>query len=310
MRRYLVRRLLHAVVVLFLLSIIVFAIARLSGSPADVMLPIDATPAQRAALTHEFGLDRSWLVQYGQFVRHAVRGDFGTSTRFQAPALRLVIDRAPASAELALVAVVLALLVGIPLGVVAALRRDTFVDHAATAVTALAQATPTFWLAILLILWFGVDLHVLPLSGKHGVSSFVLPAISLSIVPLVGIARLTRSSMIGVLPQDYVRAARAKGLHERSVITWYVLRNALLPVVTITGITLGQLLSGAVIVEQIFAWPGIGRLAIDAIEARDYPVVQTVTIVSASLFILMNIAVDLLYMRLDPRIRQRTLSRT
>ncbi|HZQ88538.1 MAG TPA: ABC transporter permease [Gaiellaceae bacterium] len=310
MRRYLVRRLLHALVVLFLLSIIVFVIARLSGSPADVMLPIDAKPAERAAVTHRFGLDRPWPIQYWKFVRHAVHGDFGTSTRFQAPALRLVIDRAPASIELALAAVFLALLIGIPLGVVAALKRGTAVDHAATAVTAVAQATPTFWLGIVLILWFGVSLHVLPLSGKNGISSFILPAVTLCVVPLVGIARLTRSSVISVLPQDYVRAARAKGLHERSVVWRYVLRNALLPIVTITGITLGQLLSGAVIVEQIFAWPGIGRLAIDAIQARDYPVVQTVTIVSASLFIVINIVVDLVYMRLDPRIRQRMLART
>lgn len=308
MRRYLVRRLLHAVVVLWLLTMIVFVIARLSGSPADVMLPIDASPAQRAALTHRYGLDRSWPSQYATFLRHAVSGDFGTSTRFQAPALRLVLERAPASAELALAAVLLALLVGLPLGVVAALRRGSFVDYAASSVTALAQATPTFWLGILLILWFGVDLHVLPLSGKSGPSSFILPAITLSIVPLVGIARLTRSSVIGVLPQDYVRAARAKGLRERTVVNRYVLRNALLPVVTITGITLGQLLSGAVIVEQIFAWPGIGRLAIDAISARDYPVVQTVTLVSASLFVIVNIFVDLIYMKLDPKIRQATLA--
>ena len=308
MRRYLVRRLLHAITVLWLLSMIVFVIARLSGSPADVMLPIDASPAQRAAVTHQFGLDRPWPAQYVTFVDRAFHGDFGTSTRFQAPALRLVLDRAPASAELALAAVLLALIVGIPLGVVAAIRRGTLLDYLSTTFTAVAQATPTFWLGILLILWFGVGLHVLPLSGKSGISSFVLPTITLSIVPLVGIARLTRSSVIGVMPQDYVRAARAKGLRERAVVMHYILRNALLPVVTITGITLGQLLSGAVIVEQIFAWPGIGRLAIDAISARDYPVVQTVTIISGALFILVNVLVDLIYMRLDPRIRQRVLA--
>jgi peptide/nickel transport system permease protein len=301
--RYLVRRLLQAVLVVWLVTVIVFVIARLSGNPVDLLLPIDAPRSDRAALIHHFGLDRPWPVQYAKFVGNAVRGDFGRSTRFQAPAMRLVLDRLPATIELAFAAVLIALLVGIPLGILGALRHGRLGDLLATSLVTLAQATPAFWLGILLVLWFGVSLEWLPLSGDSGFKSLILPAVTLSIVPLVPIARMTRSSLIGVLPQDYVRTARAKGLREHTVVTRYVLRNGLIPVVTIGGLLLAELLSGAVIVEQVFAWPGIGRLAVASIEARDFAVVQAVTLFTAAAFVGINLIVDLVYVVLDPRIR-------
>jgi peptide/nickel transport system permease protein len=304
MRRYVLRRLLQALIVVWLLTIVVFAIARLSGNPADLMLPQEATQKERAELIHELGLDQSQLTQYWKFISGAVRGDFGESLRFHAPAMDLVLDRMPATIELATTSLLLALVLGLVLGVAAALRHGRAPDYVITGLVTLGQATPSFWLGILLILYFGVHLELLPIAGRSGVDSLIMPAVTLSIVPLVGIARLTRSSVVGVLPQDYVRTARAKGLRRHSVLGRHVLRNALVPVVTLAGISLAELLSGAVITEQIFAWPGIGRLAIESISARDYPVIQAVTLVTATIVVAMNLVIDLFYFLLDPRIRQ------
>lgn len=303
MRRYIARRLAQAVVVLVLLTVIVFAISRLSGSPVDLLLPQGAGPQQRAVLTRDLGLDKPLPVQYGTFVWNAVQGDFGRSVRFQAPAMQLVLDRLPATIELAFAALGLAVLIGIPLGTLAALRNGRLSDYAATTVLALGQASPSFWIGILLILAFGVKLQWLPFAGNQGIDSLILPAITLSIVPLVNIARVTRSSVLGVLPQDYVRTAEAKGLRRHTVVLRHIVRNGLIPVVTVGGIVLGQALSGAVITEQIFAWPGIGSLAIQAIEARDYAVVQAVTLITAVFVIALNLLVDFSYFALDPRIR-------
>lgn len=303
MTRYVLRRLGQAAVVLLLITVIVFGVSRLSGSPVDLLLPQGAGPEQRAALTEELGLDRPLVIQYGTFLFDAVRGDFGDSTRFQAPALQLVLDRLPATIQLALVALGLALVVGLPLGTLAALRHGRPTDYAATTLLTLGQASPSFWVGILLILAFGVKLKLLPFSGIQGPESIVLPAVTLSIVPLVNIARVTRSSVLGVLPEDYVRTARAKGLRRHTVVLRHVVRNGLIPVVTIAGIVLGQALSGAVITEQIFSWPGVGALAIESIEARDYAVVQAVTMVAAVFVVGLNLLVDLSYFALDPRIR-------
>jgi peptide/nickel transport system permease protein len=301
--RYLVRRLIQSVVIVFLVTAIVFGIARLSGSPADLMLPQGAGPEQRAQLVREYGLDQPLPLQYVYFLANAARGDFGQSIRFRAPAMELVLDRLPATIELAVAALAIAVVFGIPLGTLAALRHRTRVDYLVTSFLTLGQATPSFWLGILLILYVGVELAWLPISGRDGWQSLVLPAITLSIVPLVSIARLTRSSLIAIVPQDYVRTARAKGLKRRTIIRSYILRNGLIPVVTIAGVSMAELLSGAVITEQIFAWPGIGRLAIESIYARDYPVVQAVAIVTAAIVVSMNLVVDMLYFFLDPRIR-------
>ncbi len=303
MRRYVVRRLLQAGAVLLLLTLVVFGISRLSGSPVDVMLPQGAGPEQRAALVQQLGLDRSLPEQYWTFLSNAVQGDFGQSVRFQAPALRLVLDRLPATIELAFAALALAVFIGVPLGTLAALRHGRPSDYVTTSLLTFGQAAPSFWVGILLILVFGVKLRALPFTGNEGLQSLILPAITLCLVPLVSIARVTRSSVLGVLPQDYVRTARAKGLREPAVVTRHVVRNGLIPVVTVGGIVLGQALSGAVITEQIFSWPGIGSLAIQAIQARDYAVVQAVTLVAAVFVVVLNLLVDFSYFALDPRIR-------
>ena len=303
MGRYVRRRLLQAVAVLFLLTVIVFAISRLSGSPVDLMLPQGAGPEQRSALVRELGLDEPLPVQYGTFLVNAVQGDFGTSVRFQTPAMDLVLDRLPATIELALASLALAIVIGVPLGTLAALRQGRPSDYVTTSLLTLGQAAPSFWVGILLILIFGVELRLLPFSGNTGLTSLILPAVTLSLVPLVNIARVTRSSVLGVLPEDYVRTARAKGLRQRAVVGRHVVRNGLIPVVTVGGIVLGQTLSGAVITEQIFSWPGIGALAIEAIQARDYAVVQAVTLISAVFVVGLNLLVDFSYFGLDARIR-------
>jgi peptide/nickel transport system permease protein len=232
-----------------------------------------------------------------------VRGDFGESIRFQTAALPLVLSHMPATIELALASLAIAVVIGVPLGVFAALRHGRLADILTTTVLALAQAMPSFWLAILLILWLGVDLQLLPIEGRSGFESLIMPAVTLSTLPLVTFARITRSSVISVLPQDYVRTARAKGMRRHTVLLRHVLRNGLVPLVTVGGITVGQLLSGAVITEQIFTWPGVGWLTIQAIEARDYPVVQAVTLLTGAIIVGLNLLVDFAYFALDPRIR-------
>jgi peptide/nickel transport system permease protein len=303
MRRYLVRRLLQGVAVLWLLTVIVFVISRLSGSPADLLLPQGAPQSERVALIHDLGLDRPLPLQYLTFLEHAVQGDFGRSIRFQTGAGALVVSHMPATIELAVASLTLAILIGIPLGVLAALFRGRVLDYVTTTVLTIGQAVPSFWLAILLILWLGVDLRLLPIGGRSGFESLIMPAVTLAVVPLVTVARITRSSVSSVLPQDFVRTAEAKGLRRRSVLTRHVLRNGLIPVVTVGGIAMGQLLSGAVITEQIFTWPGVGWLTIQAIEARDYAVVQAATLLAAAIIVGLNLLVDFLYLVLDPRIR-------
>lgn len=302
-RRYIIRRLLQAIVVLWLVTVVVFAISRLSGSPVALLVPPGAPPAQRIALSHELGLDQPWPVQYGKFVVNAVQGDFGTSTRFQAPAMQLVLDRLPATIELAFAALVLAVVIGLLTGTLAGLRHGRPEDYATTSVLTLGQAAPSFWVGILLILLFGVTWRLLPFAGNQGFESLILPAVTLALVPLVNIARVTRSSVIGVLPEDYVRTAHAKGLRPPAIVVRHVLRNGLIPVVTIGGVVTGELLSGAVITEQIFSWPGIGALAIQSIEARDYAVVQAVTLVTSVIVVGLNLLVDFSYFLIDPRIR-------
>jgi peptide/nickel transport system permease protein len=249
------------------------------------------------------GLDAPLPVQYVRFLARALEGDFGVSIRFRQPAFRLVLERVPATAELALASLALGILVGVPLGVLAAVRYRAWPDIVVLSATSVGQSLPAFWVGILFILFFGVSLRWLPVSGREGLSSLVLPALSLGLLPIVSISRLTRSSMLDVLRQDYVRTGRAKGLVEYTVVFRHGLRNALLPVVTLVGLQLGALLSGAVITEQVFAWPGIGRLAVDAIYNRDYPVVQAAAVVGSTFIVAINLLVDFVYTWLDPRIR-------
>ncbi len=281
----------------------VFLLVHLSGDPALLMLPMEATPEDIARFRDAMGFNDPLYIQYLRFLKNALQGDFGESLRIGQPAFSLVLERLPATLELTFASIFIAVLVGVPAGILAASRRYTSWDTAAMGGAVLGQAVPVFWLGIMLILLFGVTLGWFPTHGRGTLSHLVLPAVALSSFSTASIARLTRSAMLETLEQDYVRTAWSKGLPGRVVILIHALRNALIPVVTIIGIQFGILLGGAVITETIFAWPGVGRLVIQAVYGRDFPVVQAVVIVVASGFVLINLFVDIIYMLLDPRIR-------
>jgi peptide/nickel transport system permease protein len=231
------------------------------------------------------------------------RGDFGQSFQYRAPALTVVVERLPATLQLALAAMLLTVGAGVSIGILAAVRRGTVYDYAGTVLAVLGQSLPNFWLGFMLILLFGVALRWLPTSGYQGWAHLVLPAVTLAAFPTALVARLTRSSMLEILSREYVRTGRAKGLAERSVILRHALRNATIPVLTVVGLQIGTLLGGAVITESVFAWPGMGKLTVDAIFFRDFPVVQTILILSATIFVVINLLVDVIYTVIDPRIR-------
>lgn len=288
---------------LWLVATIVFFISRLSGNPVNQMLPENATDEQRAALTRQLGLDESMIVQYWVFLKNAVQGDFGMSHRFRMPAMELVFSRLGDTLLLALTGMLIALVVGIIIGVISALRQQKLIDHLlGLAITAM-QSVPSFWIGILLILVFGVTLRWLPFTGNLGPESIILPAITLSIVPTVAIARVTRTSVIDTLSKDYIITARSKGLRAGTVVYKHVMRNSFIPVLTITGLMFSEAIGGAVITEQLFAWPGIGALAVEAINVRDYAVLQAVTIVVAFFVVVVSLLVDLFYRIVDPRVK-------
>ena len=303
MGAYLLRRLLHSVLVVFGVSLIVFGLMFLTGDPATLMLPIDANQAEIEAFRRSMGFDRPVYEQYWSYVTRAVRGDLGTSLWHKQPALSLILERVPATLELAFAALVVSLLIGVPLGILAALKRGTIVDALATVGVAAGNCMPTFWLGIVLILVVSVWLHLLPASGRGGIERLILPALTLGAYSGAVTSRLLRSNLIDVLGRDYVRTARAKGLLERAVIYRHSLKNAAIPVVTVIGLQMGQLLGGAVITETVFSYPGMGLLAIQAIRNRDVPVVQAFVIVTAIIILAVNLIVDLLYRYLDPRVR-------
>jgi ABC-type dipeptide/oligopeptide/nickel transport system permease component len=291
--------------VLLGISVVVFIILHLTGDPTLLLLPPDASAEDVARFRRAMGFDDPLYLQYWRFLKGAVQGDFGTSLRHDEPALGLVWQRMPATIELTGVALGVALVLAIPAGIVSAVFRNTPLDYVSTVVALMGQAMPTFWLGIMLILIFSVGLQILPSSGRGSAAHLVLPALTLGLFTTARIMRLTRSGMLEVLGQDYVRTARAKGVGERTIVWKHALKNAGIPVVTIIGLELGTLLGGAVITETIFAWPGVGRLSVQAIYNRDYPLVQAAVFVLASIFVLVNLVVDLLYTYLDPRIRIR-----
>jgi ABC-type dipeptide/oligopeptide/nickel transport system permease component len=302
-QRFIARRLIDAIFVVLGVSFVVFIMVHLSGDPVLLMLPLDASPQQIDEFRHRLGFDRPLLVQYARFLVGVGRGDFGTSLRFDQPALRLVLERVPATAELALISLALAAAVGIPAGVLAAVGRGRTWDVAIRLLALGGQAVPIFWLGIMLILLFGERLRVLPTSGTGTWRHVVLPAMSLAAYSAASISRLQRSAMLEVLGQEYIVTARAKGLRNLTVLAKHALRNALIPVVTVIGLQMGTLLGGAIIAETIFAWPGIGRLSLQAIQSRDYVLVQAAVFVVATVFIVINLVVDIAYAVLDPRIR-------
>ena len=302
---FLATRLARALVAVWLVSTVVFVVMRLSGDPVPLLLPPDAPRSEYARVAKELGTDRPLPVQYGVFLGNALRGDFGRSIHFREPAARVVLGYLPATAQLGLTAFTLALVVAIPIGLVSAVRRNSLVDQIAMGVALVGQSAPTFFVGILLILVLSLKAGWLPTSGRGDWTHLVLPALTLGAFAMASIARLTRSALLEVLRADYVRTARAKGLRERVVVIKHALRNAAIPIVTITGLQFGTLLGGAVVTETVFAWPGIGRLAIQSIYNRDYPVVQCVVFLSALVFIVINLTVELIYGVLDPRIRPR-----
>ncbi len=303
MKGYILKRLFHSIFVLVGISLVVFIILHLTGDPAALLMPMDATPEQVAQFRQEMGFNDPIIVQYWRFFKGTLRGDFGQSFRHSQPALELVMERMPATIQLTLAAMVIALLVAIPVGIISAIRRNSILDHIGMTGALLGQSTPVFWLGIMLILIFSVTIQWFPSSGRGEIQHLVLPAITLGMFTMARTARMMRSSMLEVMGQEYMKTAKAKGLSPGMVILKHALKNAAIPVVTIIGMELGTLLGGAVITETIFAWPGVGRLAVQAIYNRDYPVVQAAVFLLASIFVLVNLVVDLLYTYLDPRVK-------
>lgn len=302
MVQYVATRILLTLPVLFGILLITFILTHLSGDPTDLILPADATESARQAFREKHGLDRPLWVQFANFSWHAIQGDFGNSLRFSNSAISLVTERMAATTELAAAALFLAISVGVPAGVVAAYWRNTTIDVAVRALTLVGQAVPSFYLGIVSIIIFAVWLRWLPTGGRGTWDQLVLPAATLSLNLVALIARVTRSSMLDVLGQDYIRTARSKGLGETVVVWLHALRNAFIPVLTVIGLQVGFLMGGVIVTETVFSWPGVGRLAIQAIYARDFPVVQAVVFLFAMIFVIVNLVVDLLYAALDPRI--------
>jgi peptide/nickel transport system permease protein len=296
---YLRRRLLLSLLTYWAVASLVFGLLYLTGDPVSVLLA--GTPASRidvAQLRSELGFDRPLAVQYGRFLAGAVQGDLGRSMRTGQPAMRVVLQRVAFTAELAAAAMIIALVLGVPLGVLSAMFRGSLLDRVVTLLAMVGQSMPIFWVGLLMILVFAVGLQWLPAGGAAGIRYIVLPAATLALYPL---ARIT--SLVDVLNQDYVLAARARGVSEVVVIARHALKNASLPVITVAALQFGQMLGGAVITETIFGWPGIGHYTVIAIQQRDFPVVQAAVLLSSGVFIVLNLAVDLLYGYLDPRIR-------
>ena len=301
---YLFRRLSQSLFVLLGLSVVVFGLLHLSGDPIRLLAPLDTTAEELEVMRKAHGLDRPLPEQYWNFLTNALQGDFGKSIRNGLPALELALERLPATAVLTLTAYSIALIVAFPIGILAAINMNTWIDRILMGFALLGQSMPVFWLGILLMLLFAVNLQILPATGRHdGWRSLILPGITLGMFNMARTARLLRSELLEVMGVDYIKTARGKGLSEQVVIWRHALRNALIPMVTLLGLDLGALLAGSVITETIFAWPGIGRLAVDSIYARDFPVVQAVVCVVASVYVAINLLVDILYVFLDPRIR-------
>ena len=303
MRAYLLARLAQTALVVFLSLTAVFGLVRLTGDPVLLFMPTDIQAKDVEEFRQRLGFNDPVAVQYARFLGHAVRGDFGESLRYRRGALGLVLERLPATLLLAATAVVLTIVLAVPLGVVTAVRRGTLVDQVGTLLTVLGQAVPGFWLGLMMIFVFSVHLRWLPTGGTGGLANLVMPSVVLAAFFAARIARLTRSTVLDALGEEYVLTARAKGLGAARVIGKHALRNAAIPVVTLAGLEVGQLLGGAVITETIFAWPGLGRLTVQALLNRDFPVVLAAVFVTSVTYTLINLIVDLAYGGLDPRVR-------
>src|SRR5256886_10346773 len=303
MWRFLIGRVLQTVLSMLVVISIVFVLTRLSGNPVHLLLDVNASERDQQILMHHLGLDKPLPVQYAIYVKNVLHGDFGNSVLSRRPVTEHIWERLPATVELGFVAMFMSVLIGVPLGMYSAVRRGSVLDSGARVFAVLGQSMPTFWLGLMLILFFGVVLGLLPAGGRGGWQHLILPSFTLGHSTSAAILRLTRSAMLEVLGSDYIKFARLKGLHEQVVLWKHGLRNALLPVVTFAVMLFVQFLGGAVVTETVFAWPGLGRLILESITTRDYPVVQAGVLVLSGLYLTGNLCVDLLYSYLNPRIR-------
>jgi peptide/nickel transport system permease protein len=303
MHGYIIRRVLYAIVSLILLSITIFCMVRITGDPAVLMAEPGAKEEDLQAIRREFGLDKPVVLQYFIWVKSLLRGDFGKSIYYRIPALDLYIQRLPASLLLALAAMMIALLIGIPVGIFSAVRVNTWFDNFGKIFAILGLSLPSFWVGLMLILTLSVYLNWLPSSGAEGWRSLIMPAFALGWVFTASHMRLARSAMLEVLGSEYIKLARIKGLSERLVIIKHAFKNAVIPVLTLAGINLVLMVNVAVVVETVFAWPGIGRLLYEGIAFRDFPVVQATVLLAGSMIVVVNLVVDVLYAVIDPRIR-------
>lgn len=321
MTAFIIRRLLQAVLVLFITSVIVFAGVYAIGDPLEILLPPDATMAERAQVTISLGLDKPLIIQYGQFLWNALHGDLGTSFVYNQPSISIILGRLPATLELAFSALIMALLIGIPLGLWAGLKPGSAVDETVMTGSILGFSLPNFWQGMMLIMIFSVYLGWLPSTGRgqtgtifgietsfatwDGIRHLILPAINLSLAKVSLVIRLTRTGVQETMPLDFIKFARARGLSSSRIVTVHVLKNILIPIITVIGVEFGSLIAFAVVTETIFAWPGVGKLIIDSINILDRPIVVAYILVVVTMFITINLIVDILYSVLDPRIRSK-----
>lgn len=306
MKRYIIIRLFQGIVTLFVISLVVFSLVRLTGDPSILFLGEVATPKDRQEIRHKLGLDKPLTTQYAIFIHDAARGDFGRSIAAKRHVIDLIRERLPNTLKLIVVAVIIGFSFGVPLGVVAAVKKGHFVDKLARVVAASGQSMPIFWLGIMLIEIFSVQLRVLPTSGMSGWKSYFMPAFCLGILLMAGIIRLLRASMLDALDTEYVKMARIKGVPEKVVIWKHAFRNSLLAMISFSAMQIVILITGSIAVETVFAWPGYGRMAYESIMHRDFPMIQGMVLVTASIIILVNLATDFFYAYLDPRIRLTT----
>jgi len=303
MQRYLLSRLVQSLFLLIGVLILVFFMVRLTGDPARLMMPREASPADIAAFRTAMGLDRPLPVQFWEFMRGAMVGDFGNSLHYRAPAMQMVLERLPATLELAAAALTFALLVAVPLGIIGGSNPGSLWDFLARTVGLIGQTVPNFWLALLLLLFFAVNLGWFPTFGRDEAKSVVLPAVALGFFTMGQLVRLTRSAVLEIRGEDYIRTAYSKGLPTNIIYARHIFRNAAIPLVSIIGVQFGYLLSGSIYIETIFAWPGLGRMIAESVAARDYPLVQAVAFFTSAVVVLLNLLTDIAYAIIDPRIR-------
>lgn len=303
MSSYIIRRVSQIIPVIFIITFIIFALVRIAGDPVTLMLSENATDEEIAALEKSMNLDKPLFVQYGYYLKDITQGSFGDSYRYNQDALKIVLEKLPATFELGIVSIIIAIIIAIPLGIWSAVRKNTFIDVFITGASVFGKAMPNFWLSIMLILLFSVQFELFPVSGRGSFMHLILPAFSLATVIAPDIARLTRSSMLEVLNQDYIRTAKSKGLNNLVVIFRHAFRNSLLPVISIVSLQVSAILAGSIITETIFSWPGMGQLLIESIMERDMAIVQAAVFVISIFVIIINLLTDIIYHLVDPRIK-------